>query len=76
MAAIPKSRPGGIVHFGKRKARRSDRNLMFATLLKAPLALPVEYDLDVAHRGVPTSLRKTTPEPAKRPAAGTGGRHA
>src|SRR3546814_10445121 len=52
MKAIPKPRPDGIVRFGKRKAKRDDRNLMFAALLKPPPALPVEYDFDVAHHGI------------------------
>ena len=47
MAVIRKPRLGGIVRFGKQKVRRDKRNLMFATLLKAPLALPGEYDFDV-----------------------------
>ncbi len=54
--SIPKPRPGGIVRFGKRKAKHDDRNLMFATLLRAAPALPAEYDFDVAHKGVPTPL--------------------
>ncbi len=56
MKAIPKPRSGGIVRFGKRKAKRDDRNLMFATLLKAPPTLPAEYDFDVAHHGIPTPM--------------------
>ncbi|HZX72675.1 MAG TPA: hypothetical protein VFE77_17915 [Rhodanobacter sp.] len=56
MSAIPKPRPGGIVRFGKRKAKRDGRNLMFAMLLKPPPALPAEYDFDVAHNGIPTPM--------------------
>ena len=56
MKAIPKPRPDGIVRFGKRKARRDDRNLMFAALLKAPPVLPAEYDFDVVHHGIPTPM--------------------
>ena len=56
MTAIPKPRPNGIVRFGKRKAKHDDRNLMFAALLKAPPALPTEYDFDVAHHGIPTPM--------------------
>lgn len=56
MKAIPKPRPDGIVRFGKRKAKRDDRNLMLAALLKAPPALPAEYDFDVAHHGIPTPM--------------------
>ena len=56
MKTIPKPRPGGIVRFGKRKAKHDDRNLMFATLLRAPPVLPAEYDFDVAHHGIPTPM--------------------
>ena len=56
MKAIPKPRPGGILRFGKRTAKRDDRNLMFAALLKAPPVLPAEYDFDVAHHGIPTPM--------------------
>ncbi|HUW53014.1 MAG TPA: hypothetical protein VMV99_06325 [Rhodanobacter sp.] len=56
MKAIPKPRPDGIVRFGKRKAKRDDRNLMLAALLKAPPALSAEYDFDVAHHGIPTPM--------------------
>jgi len=56
MQTIPKPRPDGIVRFGKRKARRDDRNLMFAVLLKAPPVLPAEYDFDVVHHGIPTPM--------------------
>ncbi len=53
---IPKPRPGGIVRFGKQKAKRDDRNLMFAVLLRAPPVLPTEYDFDVNHHGIPTPM--------------------
>lgn len=56
MSVIPKPRPGGIVRFGKRKAKRDTRNLMFAALLKPPPALPAEYDFDVVHKGIPTPM--------------------
>ena len=56
MKVIPKPRPGGIVRFGKRKAKRDRRNLMFASLLKPAPALPPEYDFDVAHHGIPTPM--------------------
>jgi hypothetical protein len=56
MRAIPKPHPGGILRFGKRKAKRDDRNLMFAALLKAPPSLPTEYDFDVVHYGIPTPI--------------------
>ncbi len=56
MNVIPKPRPGGIVRFGKRKAKRDSRNLMFASLLRPPPVLPPEYDFDVAHHGIPTPM--------------------
>lgn len=56
MKAIPAPRPGGIVRFGKRKPKRDQRNLMFAALLRAPPALPAEYDFDVVHKGIPTPM--------------------
>lgn len=56
MPTIPQPRPGGIVRFGKRKAKRDQRNLMFATLLRAAPALPAEYDFDVVHHGIPTPM--------------------
>lgn len=56
MKTIPAPRPGAIVRFGKRKAKHDDRNLMFATLLRALPALPAEYDFDVAHKGIPTPM--------------------
>ncbi len=56
MKTIPKPRPGGILRFGKRKAKRDGRNRMFATLLKAPPVLPAECDFEVAHHGIPTPL--------------------
>ncbi|MEO8810301.1 MAG: hypothetical protein ABI386_08655 [Rhodanobacter sp.] len=56
MKPIPKPRPGGIVRFGKRKAKRDSRNLMFASLLRPPPVLPSEYDFDVVHHGIPTPM--------------------
>jgi hypothetical protein len=56
MKAIPEPRSGGIVRFGKRKAKRDKRTLMFAALLRAPPTLPAEYDFDVAHKGIPTPM--------------------
>lgn len=51
---FPKPHRRGIVQFGKRQARRDQRNLMFASLLKPPPVLPPEYDFNVAHQGIPT----------------------
>ena len=42
--------------FGKKAAKRDDRNLKFAAILKAPVAVPSEYDFDVKHLGVPTPM--------------------
>jgi hypothetical protein len=56
MRAIPKPRSGGIVRFGKRRAKRDARNLKFAAILGAPVALPAEYDFDVGHQGIPTPM--------------------
>ncbi|HEX7112548.1 MAG TPA: hypothetical protein VF216_08890 [Mizugakiibacter sp.] len=56
MRAIPKPRPGGIVRFGKRPAKRDPRNLLFASILRAPVPLPAEYDFDVRHKGIPTPM--------------------
>ena len=33
--------------FGKKAAKRDDRNLKFAAILKAPVAVPSEYDFDM-----------------------------
>jgi len=41
---------------GKARARRDRRNLRFAAVLRAPPALPAEYDFDLKHPGVPTPL--------------------
>jgi len=56
MHGIPKPRPGGIIRFGKRPAKRDSRNLMFASILRAPPPLPAEYDFDVNHKGIPTPM--------------------
>jgi len=45
-----------LFKFGRKKARRDKRNLMFAKLLKAPLKLPAKYDFDVKHKGIPTPM--------------------
>lgn len=44
------------VKFGKKPAKRDDRNLKFAAILKAPVTVPSEYDFDVQHHGVPTPM--------------------
>ena len=41
---------------GKSAARRDQRNLQFATLLKAPPKLPDSYDFDTNHPGIPTPM--------------------
>lgn len=53
---IPPPHADGFIRFGKRKAKRDARNLMFASLLRAAPKLPAEYDFDVAHKGVPTPM--------------------
>lgn len=45
-----------IFKLGKAAAKRDARNLMFAALLKAPAALPKEYDFDMKHAGIPTPM--------------------
>jgi len=45
-----------IFKLGKRLPRRDARNLKLKTILRAPIALPKEYDFDVMHRGVPTPV--------------------
>ncbi|HEY4367002.1 MAG TPA: hypothetical protein VGN07_07170 [Steroidobacteraceae bacterium] len=47
---------GGIVRFGRKPAKRDKRNLLFASILRAPLKLPKEYDFDLSHSGVPTPM--------------------
>jgi len=41
---------------GKAKAKHDARNLKLATILRAPVALPKEYDFDTQHRTVPTPM--------------------
>src|SRR4051794_31538952 len=48
------SHPG--FKLGKAPAKRDRRNLKFATLLKAPVTVPDEYDFDLKHAGVPTPM--------------------
>ena len=50
----PRAHP--LFKFGKKKAKRDKRNLMFAAILRAPVKLPSAYDFDVKHRGVPTPM--------------------
>jgi hypothetical protein len=45
-----------IIRFGKAPAKRDDRNLKLSAVLRAPVALPAEYDFDVNHNGVPTPM--------------------
>lgn len=45
-----------VFKLGKAKALRDDRNLMFASILKAPVKVPDEYDFDVKHPGIPTPM--------------------
>jgi hypothetical protein len=45
-----------IFKLGKAPAKDDPRNLMFATLLKAPVPTPPEYDFDLTHPGIPTPM--------------------
>ena len=45
-----------LFKLGKRAAKRDDRNLKFAAVLKAPTPLPDTYDFDVKHKGIPTPM--------------------
>jgi hypothetical protein len=45
-----------LFKLGKAKAKRDSRNLLFATLLRAPVKLPKEYDFDMKHTGIPTPM--------------------
>src|ERR1044071_5047451 len=45
-----------VFKLGKRAAKRDDRNLKFAAVLKAPTPLPDTYDFDVKHKGIPTPM--------------------
>jgi hypothetical protein len=45
-----------IFKLGKAPAKRDERNLMFAALLKAPVTVPDEYDFDLKHNGIPTPM--------------------
>ena len=50
------NRRDGILKFGKAPAKADLRNLKFSAVLKAPVALPPEYDFDVRHNGIPTPM--------------------
>ena len=41
---------------GKAAAKPDKRNLMFAAILKAPVKVPLEYDFDLKHPGIPTPM--------------------
>jgi len=41
---------------GKAPAKYDKRNLMFAAILKAPVAVPNEYDFDLKHKEIPTPM--------------------
>lgn len=45
-----------FLKLGKAPAQRDTRNLKLASILKAPVVAPAEYDFDVAHPGVPTPM--------------------
>jgi len=46
-----------VFKLGKATAKKDNRNLMFATLLRATLpALPASYDFDLSHPGIPTPM--------------------
>ena len=45
-----------VFKLGKAKAKVDKRNLKFAAILKAPVALPDEYDFDLKHPGIPTPM--------------------
>ncbi len=45
-----------IFKLGKAAAKRDPRNFMFAILLRTPAKLPLEYDFDLKHTGIPTPM--------------------
>ena len=45
-----------LFKLGKAPAKADRRNLMFATLVRAPVPAPNEYDFDLVHPGVPTPM--------------------
>ena len=40
-----------IFKLGKKPAKRDSRNLPLASILRAPVAVPDEYDFDTSHDG-------------------------
>ena len=45
-----------LFKLGKAPAKKDDRNLKFASLLLAAPALPLSYDFDLSHPGIPTPM--------------------
>lgn len=45
-----------VFKLGKKAAKRDTRNLKFAAVLKAPVALPARYDFDDKNPGIPTPM--------------------
>ena len=45
-----------VFKLGKAAAKKDERNLKLATLLKAGPALPSSYDFDTTHAGIPTPM--------------------
>src|SRR5437016_1563681 len=45
-----------LFKLGKAKAKRDERNLKFAAILRAPAKVPKEYDFDLKHTGIPTPM--------------------
>jgi len=45
-----------VFKLGKADAKKDDRNLKFAVLLKAAPPLPSSYDFDTTHSGIPTPV--------------------
>lgn len=56
MAQAKRSVSKTYLKFGKAPAKRDDRNLKFAAVLRAPVTLPAEYDFDVRQNGIPTPM--------------------
>src|SRR6266566_1193179 len=45
-----------IFKLGKKPAKRDRRNLRLASILRAPVRVPDEYDFDTTHAGVQTPV--------------------
>jgi hypothetical protein len=45
-----------LLKLGKKPPKRDKRNLQLKSILRAPVAVPDEYDFDTAHSGVPTPV--------------------